>query len=113
MKDPTQVDIATYEQGMSLLVQSGIFDLLKERAKIRVVMSDTGNYLNLINAEAHRSIGYHSALDELFYFREKFLNQKSDFQPSMNYGSVSSLQKQGRIDAEQSEQLKRAAVFNP
>jgi len=107
------IDVAKYEEGMSALWQSGILEFLKNKGVVQVVVTDSPNYIHLVNAAAHRSIGYNEALHDLLHYREKYIKQDRGTTPSMDYGSVDSLKKQGKIDNEQSEQLKRSPVFNP
>lgn len=70
--------LAQYLNGMSALNNSGIFDFLKKKAEPQIV--GLGKDINVMATQAARSAGYFEALDDLYNFREKYLEER----PNLN-----------------------------
>lgn len=100
------VFLAVFNEGMSLLYRTRIFEFLRERGRAQAV--EHGQDPQAMAYQAARSIGYNQAIEDLFYFREKFLdpsnsvdNVKIDFGGSENAVASGDLTKE-ELDAIQS-----------
>jgi len=63
--------LSTYITGLTYLERSYVIDFLRERATVKII--DGGSDVQKAAAEAHRSLGYQQALDDLINFKEKFI----------------------------------------
>lgn len=97
---------AKFTQGLSTLIQSGLFDVLREQAKVRQVNAKNGALLHELAAEAQRSYGYNQCLDDLFYFREKFLQSGESLVPQIGYGSLSRAKESGDLEPEEIDAIR-------
>lgn len=55
------------------LQRSGVIPLLRALGRVRYVPGPAQDIALMSAMYAHRSMGYHSALDDIVYFREKYL----------------------------------------
>lgn len=81
--------LVSYEQGIAFLERSYILSFLRERAVVNI--TDGGSDVQISAAEAHRSLGYSQALDDLVNFKERYIlpaNNNKAF-PVADYGGVS------------------------
>lgn len=99
------VNLAHYSEGMSLLVRSGIFNILGEHARPRAVTSDA-NFPEKHIEELSRSRGYYQALDDLLKFKEMYLQDAEPYKPLADYGGIQSLLDAGRITKEEADELR-------
>lgn len=105
----SEVDLNKWQEGMSLLAQSGIFTFLRNLCgKVHYIPPTVPNYAEMHIAENNRSIGYNQALDELYRFRELFIDLLNPHNtPPMDYGSINSLIARKIISIEEGDELKR------
>lgn len=83
-----EVTMTLYSQGMSYLEQAGIFKFLYELAKCRPADHRQPNYTEHTMFNAAYSMGYTQALDDLYEFRDKFLQQDIVTTPEPEYGGL-------------------------
>lgn len=113
---PTDVKIELYHKGMELLAQSGIFNYVRQFGRVR----DMGVHDHMMNsqfAEAHRSMGFNDALDQILGFERIHLApEKPVEKPTMDYGALAVFRKmlaQKLITKERYDELARHPAFNP
>ena len=70
--------LSLFNQGMSFLYRSGVFDFLRENGRIFPVSPEVPNYVDYQAAIANWSVGYNTAIDHLLNFRETFLEAPTD-----------------------------------
>lgn len=93
--------LSLYTQGMSLLFQSGILDILKEMSRCRPASVATGNYVYEQLANAGYSMGYSAAIDDLMDFREKYLMPIVKVNPEPEYGAFTIAVDKGDLTEEE------------
>lgn len=95
-----------YNDGMIGLRDSGVLEILKERARCAVIPAATPNYVDVQAAAANQSIGYARALDELYYFRELFLETEQRQQARADFGSLDFAVSRGDITQEEADAIR-------
>ena len=98
--------LSDYTNGMSYLFQSGIFDFLKDKARPRII--NDGSDANSMAAQAARSAGYFEALEDLFYFRELYLEQgQAAEQVPMEFGGLDKAVNLGDLEELEKDAIRR------
>lgn len=97
--------LVAYNQAITILQNAGILDVLLQRASASSIPPNNGNYTSELIVEYGRSTGYRQCLDDLLFFRERFLEapQEISVQTPDFLGVASALGKgditQGELDA--------------
>lgn len=100
--------LSLYTQGMSLLYQSGIFEFLRENGRGVPVSPEVPNYVEYQLAIYNRCLGYQAALDDLYYFQEKFLTTLPSLQNvDMDFGGVDEALKKGDLTKEDLDAIRK------
>lgn len=96
-----------YLAGMSNLYQSKIFDFLRELGRARLL--GIGENETAMASQASYSIGYNQCLEDLFYFKEKFLDTAVPESASTmpDYGGLDVALKNGDITQHEYDAIKR------
>lgn len=78
--------VALYNDGMSMLFRSGIFNYLRWFGRPRMI--DMGANPNIMATQAARSAGFNEALDLLLYFKELATPSQEDIRSKVvpDYG---------------------------
>lgn len=85
-----------YLQGLNLIQQSGVLEVLREEAEPQIVSA--GANLSSQAIESARSAGYFQCLKDLIYFRERFLIDRPDLNSaSPDYGGLSRAYQDGDL----------------
>lgn len=93
-----------YLQGMSLLYKSGILEFLRDKARPVVLRGDSTEKAAL---QAARSAGYFECLEDLYNFRELYLDTPSVEEAlSMDYGALDLAVVKGDLTKEEADELK-------
>lgn len=95
-----------YNDGMIGIRDSGVLDILRERSRCALVPAATPNYVDVQAAAANQSIGYARALDELYYFRELFLDSQEKPQARADFGSVEYALSRGDITEQEADAIR-------
>lgn len=93
--------LTMYTQAMSLLSQSGILEVMREMSRCKPASTETGNYLYEQLTNAGFSMGYASALDDLMYFRDKYLLPIVRENPEPEYGAFTIAVAKGDLTEEE------------
>lgn len=79
--------LVSYEQGVAFLERSRVIAFLREKAHVNII--DGGSDVQKSAAEAHRSLGYSQALDDLMYFKERHaVPPNNEALPQALYGAL-------------------------
>jgi hypothetical protein len=88
--------------GLSNLWQSGIFEVLRDIGKVPPVTPENPNYVALQATMYAWSLGYNQALDDLVYFKEKFLDvDRSRQRINPDFGGLDEALKKGDLTQEE------------
>lgn len=100
--------LATYNEGIRLLEISRVDKALREVGKLRLVSPAIPNYAEVQMARANYCTGYSDALDDLFMFKQRFLETNDKIEPSktlMDFGGLDRAVKLGLITEEERRNL--------
>lgn len=103
--------LSNYISGMSALYQSGIFEALRENGRVSPANPETQHYVEYQAAIANFSIGYNAALDDLLYFREKYM-QNDEFLKNlkMDFGGLKAAVDSGDLTEDEANELRRSGT---
>lgn len=108
-----QPNLKMYTEGMSLLHQSGILEYLKELARPAIAAPHGENYVEHQNALANQSIGYFRAIDDLIFFREKYLDSKEPPKMSVEFGGLERALQSGDLTIEEVNAIRNTGKPEP
>jgi len=80
--------LGMYNQAMIGLRDSGVLEILRERGRVFAVPVGSPNYVDVQAASANQSIGYNQALDDLYFFRETFLEPQTEAKARADFGAL-------------------------
>ena len=98
--------LGMYNDAMIKLRDSGVLEILKERGRVMPISSATPNYVDVQAASANQSIGYNQALDDLYYFRETFLEPKNETQARFDFGALDRAVAKGDMTKEEADAIR-------
>ena len=99
-------NMEAYTRGMSLLLQSRVFELLRENGRIFPVSPDAPNYLEYQASIANWSIGYNTALDHLLGFRDLLDAAIPEQKPLADFGAMDKTVKEGNLTKEEADAIR-------
>lgn len=100
--DPTF--LARYNDAIRIIRECGLEEVLRDQAKIRLVSPSIDNYEEVQMARANWCAGYSDALDDLFSFKTRFLENQPITNPKkavMDFGGRDRAVKLGLITEEE------------
>ena len=100
---------ADYTHALSYLHNSGVLDILRELGRVQKVPEDSPNYIAATAAQAEHSRGYNDALDDIVYFRERYLDPIPVTAPPMDFDSINRALKAGDLTEEEASELRKSA----
>lgn len=92
--------------GLSSLWQSGVFDILRDIGRTPPIPPESPNYTQLQATMYAWSLGYNQALDDLYYFKEKFLDTSTKQSVSPDYGGLAEALRKGDLTQEEIDGLR-------
>ena len=96
-----------YVQGMSLVLQSGVIDALRELGRVQPAPDFVDNLGQIMAHRSERSLGFNQALDLLVNFRELILEGQPAEAPRPSFGAVDALLSRKDITEEEADVLRR------
>lgn len=96
--------LSLYLDGMSKLYSSGILEFLREKAMTR--LSNEGSNPNIAVAQAYRHSGYAECIDDLFNFKELYLDKVQSASPQPMFGAVELALSRGDITEKEADDLR-------
>lgn len=101
-----------FNTGMSSLFQSGVFDVLREIGKCRIL--ELGANAQVLATQAARSAGYNEALDDLMYFRETYFEKDNAVPtPPAEYGGLDAALLRGDLEKEEADAIRLGKNLSP
>lgn len=92
-----------YTDLLSALHNTGLINFLRKGAVPHLIYNQEAGAL-----ECARAAGYNEALDDILYFREKYLEeQKPATRKAPDYGGMSVLEEEGRLTVEELNAIRR------
>lgn len=105
--------LALYTQGMSYLFQSGVFEALRENGRVSPVSPELQNYEQYQAAIANWSLGYNTAIDQLLYFRELFLDAQPNLSAvKMDFGALDLAVSKGDLTKDEADAIRQSNSTN-
>lgn len=101
---------ADYTHALSYLHNSGVLDILRELGRVQKVPEDSPNYIAAVAAQAEHSRGYNDAIDDIVYFRERYLDPVPVSAPPMDFGSINRAIQAGDLTEEEANELRRTGT---
>jgi hypothetical protein len=102
-----EAQLSAYINGMSLLWQSGVLDILRDNGRVGPVSPDSPNYVAYQAALANWSVGFNLALDQLIYFREIFIEpDRSKEKIPMDFGGLDAAVEKGDLTQEEADAVR-------
>jgi len=100
--------IALYQEGLLLLKQSGILEILQDASRVKVARPENSLFVDIQAAYANQAIGYTEALDDLLYFKDKYLIDATPqtTKAEADYGAVDIMLAKGDITQEEYDLLR-------
>lgn len=104
--------LALYNEGMSLLFRSGVFETLKRLGQPKLVFD--GKDANAMAAQAARTIGWNGCLNTLLDFQAIVMNATAAKTTSVKmHDALDIAVKRGDLLAEEAEAIRNGKRINP
>lgn len=99
--------LANYSQALSLLMQSGVIDVLREVGRVRFIPVDTPNYSQVLANEMQYSLGFNDALSNLEFFVERYINPTYEGkQTVLDFGAIDRALESGDLTKEEADAIR-------
>lgn len=93
-----------YVEGRDLLVRSGVLQFLREKGKPRLIQD--GANREVLASHAAWSAGYAEALEDLEYFKEKYVDtEQRPVSIRRDFGSLSAAVRAGDLTEEEAQEI--------
>lgn len=101
--------LSLYTEGMSLLVQSGLFEFLKALATPRLVKA--GSDIQSLASHGAFMAGYAQCLEDILEFRETFLAAKQiPLNAPMDFGALSLAVQKGDLTQKEADDIRAGNI---